>query len=131
MYFYLFYICLTEILSILFFISSCTIDAGHFNDIFPALKISCPKNKFYKNFVVLLQGGKGSKVLFKTRPIEGQTGSTWTKEGHHIPLFSGGSLSDTGYSIYEVFSDTESTWWSDIQVLPVYPIYLGISSVNS
>ena len=96
---------------------------GHPNDVSPHLTIKCPKNPHYERFHVYLKGGQGRRrPLFHTKHKEGVAGRTWKKSARQIRMMKGGNLEDEGYTTNDVFNDKYGIWWTEIRVIPLYPI---------
>ena len=106
---------------------SCTVIPGTSGSGHP-LQITCPENRFYDSFVVILKAGIGSETIVDTTFKDGTTGKLWKKGAHTVPLVHGkGTIDDLRVSIAKVFhkfaTNTDS-WWSIVRVYPIYPDYI-------
>ena len=89
------------------------------------LQVKCEANDFFEKFVVVLKAG-GSWYNWVDQKYTVSTGTIWKKWSREIPVVgTNKNLHDYDYTILDVFVSGKG-WWSEIRVLPIYPIYRDV-----
>ena len=87
------------------------------------LTVNCAKLQGAEQFSVHLGAGGRRYTWIDKRFDDGIVGTLWGRLPSDIPVKDTRyKLSDYGYRIRSVFSGDESSWWSAVTVLPVYPV---------
>ncbi len=93
------------------------------------LAINCSRLKGANRFSVQIGAGGSRFTWVNSRFDDGEVATAWGRAPAAIPVTGTRyTLRDYGYTTAAVFGGNDSSWWSNVTVMPVYPALPGSAS---